>query len=106
MLLKFGVNPVFSIYLLEKFPLLDDIHIKTVGRECIITSGNDGRHIRHSFHYWEGLPKDICRAIDIRTNDLSGQKKTELFTVIKNMLDINFDVILKDDHIHIEYDPS
>lgn len=62
-----------------------------------ITSGNDGIHKKDSKHYENN-------AIDIRTRDMGNRYKT--FKEIQRDLGKNYDVILENDHIHIEYDPK
>lgn len=65
--------------------------------ELVITSGNDGNHMKDSKHY-EGL------AIDIRTRDLTPDQKVKLVNYLRDRLDTLFDIILETDHLHIEYD--
>lgn len=65
--------------------------------EITITSGNDGKHSKHSLHYKN-------KAIDIRTRDM--EQKEKVWRRIKYTLGRDYDVILEDDHIHIEYDPK
>ncbi len=62
-----------------------------------ITSGNDGLHMKESKHYENN-------AIDIRTRDMNNRNRT--FKEIKRDLGVNYDVILEETHIHIEYDPK
>jgi len=62
-----------------------------------ITSGNDGKHMKGSLHYQD-------KAIDIRTKDM--KYKNANWLMIRKQLGHKFDVILKETHIHIEYDPK
>ena len=65
----------------------------------VITSGSDGAHKSNSLHY-------VGRAVDLRTHDLHPQELPSLVSRIKNALGDQFDVVLEDDHIHVEFDPK
>jgi len=86
-----------SYHITGKYNDIDEVHQNIVGREAIITSGRDGRHMANSRHY-SGL------AIDLRTRDILF-KAEELVEALKNKLGNNYDIILEYDHIHLEYDP-
>lgn len=78
---------------------LDSVRMSVFGKSLVITSGNDGEHMKSSKHYTDD-------AVDVRTRDLNTQEK-DLFTKIaQTMLGNQFQVILEKDHLHIEYDPS
>ena len=62
-----------------------------------ITSTNDGVHKKNSKHYTD-------EAIDIRTRDMTNREGTK--NMIHHILGKDYDVILKDTHIHIEHDPK
>ena len=63
--------------------------------ELVITSGKDGTHGNNSLHY-EG------KAVDLRTwNVLDALVKQ-----LKVHLGPNYDVVLEDTHLHVEYDPK
>jgi cell division septal protein FtsQ len=62
-----------------------------------ITSGNDGIHMEGSKHYSN-------EAIDMRIRDMTNRHRT--FREIQRDLGKDYDVILKETHIHIEYDPK
>lgn len=67
--------------------------------EMLITSANDStEHHRWSLHY-KG------EAIDIRTKSLQKARQLAIVKQLKVKLGKTFDVVLEDDHIHIEYDP-
>lgn len=101
MLLKYGVNPIFDSVLYRVLWLIDDVHQRVVGREAIVTSGNDGRHGPNSLHY-KG------RAMDLRTKDLEPSQVSRLAMELKKTLGNDWDVVIehKPPHIHIEYDPK
>ena len=66
--------------------------------EITITSARDGSHMKNSLHY-------VGLAIDIRSHDMSNI--TESAKWIDKFLNINskcFDIVIENDHIHIEYD--
>jgi hypothetical protein len=65
--------------------------------EMTITSAKDGKHMVGSLHY-------TGNAIDIRTRDMIFLSKVK--RQITFDLGIDFDVVLENDHIHIEYDPQ
>jgi len=62
-----------------------------------ITSGNDGKHMKKSLHYEN-------KAIDIRCKNMKYPVGTTLR--IRKTLGHNYDVILEENHIHIEYQPK
>ena len=64
-------------------------------QELIITSTYEGNHSEGSLHY-ANLAIDISR--DLPT--------TYSYTEIRRCLGLDFDVVLKSDHIHIGYDPK
>jgi len=64
-------------------------------QEIIITSTYEGTHGEGSLHY-------AHLAIDVRRD----QATTYSFKEIKRVLGPDYDVVLKPNHIHIEYDPK
>lgn len=66
--------------------------------EITITSARDGSHMKNSRHY-------VGLAIDIRSRDMSNITVSAKW--IDKFLNINskcFDIVIENDHIHIEYD--
>lgn len=63
--------------------------------ELVITSTYEGTHSEGSLHY-------ANLAVDIRRHKNGQQVRDEL----KNKFGMNYDIVLKGDHIHIEYDPK
>tara|TARA_Y100000310_G_C20690483_1_gene821854 strand:- start:1389 stop:1697 length:309 start_codon:yes stop_codon:yes gene_type:complete len=101
MLIKHGVRTSVSLQdpILCILPKLESIYHR-YGHECVITSAVEGRHKEGSKHY-EGL------AIDIRIRFFNSQEqKNEVFLKIQAELGPDYDVVLHDTHIHIEYDPK
>ncbi len=68
-------------------------------KELVITSVNDSKHGENSIHY-KG------NAIDLRTRYFGNQEKIEVYREIQSRLGYDFDVVLENDHIHVEYDPK
>ena len=75
-------------------------------RDIVVTSVNDGRHMKGSRHY-------SGNAFDLRTwtTNTSGiqmdvDEKHTLAVAIINKIGIDYDVVVEKDHLHIEYDPA
>lgn len=69
-----------------------------IGKELVITSCTDGKHMKNSKHY-SGY------AIDIRIRHLSVCEMNNLLAWFKSHHDREFDMVVEKDHIHVEYDP-
>lgn len=67
--------------------------------ELVITSANDSYHSSTSLHF-------SGNAVDLRTFTLPQGKAQEVRDQIASKLNVDFDVILEDDHIHLEYQPK
>ena len=80
-------------------PVIDYITSEVCGRTAIITSTTEGRYIRGNKHS-EGL------AVDLRIIDLSADVQKRYFFALDYALRKLCDVVLKSNHIHIEYNPS
>jgi len=63
--------------------------------ELVVTSTYEGNHSERSLHY-------VDLAEDIRRH----KKGQEVIDRLRNELGIDYDIVLKSDHIHIEYDPK
>ncbi len=66
--------------------------------DMVWTSSNDSRHSLTSLHY-------SGNAVDLRTRTLRAEDRQRCRDKIKEKLNIDFDVILESDHIHLEYQP-
>lgn len=62
----------------------------------VITSTWDGVHSSGSFHYF-------CMALDFR---LPKEKPLQKVEELKEKLGSDYDVVLENDHVHVEYDPK
>lgn len=71
----------------------------TLGYDLTITAGIDGEHAPKSLHY-------ALRAIDVRTRNLTQVQVDKLMIELKVKLGPDYDVVLEDDHLHLEFDPK
>lgn len=69
------------------------------GHDVVITSAVDGRHSRNSLHY-------TGAAVDIRIREISVSIVGKIVQELKEALGHQFDVVLEEDHIHIEFQPK
>jgi hypothetical protein len=69
------------------------------GQAFTITSITDGIHMEDSLHY-QGL------AVDFRIRDLSGITPQKMVQLLRAKLGARYDVVLENDHIHMEFDPT
>ena len=72
------------------------------GRDPVITSANDSKHMAKSLHY-----KNL--AWDLRTRNLSIEETKEFAINLEEELELRpgesqYDVIVEKDHIHVEFD--
>lgn len=73
--------------------------------DLVITSGNDGTHMKGSLHY-------LDRALDLRTKNFPTRDlKFQFLAALKLRLGKGYDVIIEDlggpnEHLHAEYDPT
>ncbi len=67
--------------------------------ELVITSVTDGTHMRGSKHY-TGM------AFDARIRDVVESRAREIARSIGKQLGGDYDVILEESHLHVEYDPK
>lgn len=102
-----GVKPGANIDTLR--PEMNDAVIAAgtaateLGIPNVITSGNDSVHMAGSLHF-EDLAIDVRRGDWPDFNDVATARKQT--TRIKEQLSRDFDVVLENTHIHIEYDPK
>ena len=78
------------------FPVIESAFSpKTV----VITSAKDGKHSRTSLHY-------SGNAIDLRTRHLVEGEADKILLLLREWLTDEFDVVLEEDHIHLEFQPK
>ena len=75
-----------------------------IGQDMLITSANDGKHMKRSKHYTNA-------ALDFRTKHLTSQEKDDLVKEVKRQLGAQYDIILEhrggiNEHLHVEFDPK
>jgi hypothetical protein len=68
------------------------------GSPSVITSGRDGHH-RTNVHY-------LGYALDFRTRHMNPDSLPQIQSEIAAALGPQFDVVLEDDHLHVEFDPG
>lgn len=81
--------------------IVADIIWKLFNQELVVTSVLEGKHKEGSRHY-EG------QAVDFRTRYFTEEETHVVYSLLKSVLltmDSDYDVILEETHIHVEYDP-
>jgi len=68
-------------------------------KEAIITSGRDGKHSPGSLHY-------SGNAVDLRIRHLVEGESGKILLLLQTWLTDEFDVVLEEDHIHVEFQPK
>ena len=69
------------------------------GVEAVMTSGLDGDHSQWSWHHYG------CAA-DFRTRDLIPPHVHMVAAALRDRLGVPYQVVIEDDHIHVEFDPE
>lgn len=72
---------------------------KQLGKELVVTSLCDGRHSKNSLHYFGN-------AVDLRTRHLKDKEKAEVTVLLAKILGKDYDCVLEDTHLHVEFDPE
>jgi hypothetical protein len=72
------------------------------GYDCVVTRARDRDkdQLTNSLHNRDG----ICRAVDLRTKHVNTDQLSSLHHCLKQSLPPDFDCVLEDDHIHLEWD--
>ena len=70
----------------------------TSGGEAIVTSTYEGTHSSGSLHYQH-------KAVDFRRSSSDAISQVAV-NMLKTALGTDYDVVLEDTHIHVEYDPK
>jgi len=78
-------------------PIVREVY-RDFGYTAVITSGVDGKHAKNSLHY-------SGRAFDFRTSNIALGDRIPLAATLSDSLGSEFDVVLENDHIHVEHDP-
>jgi len=98
MKLKPGVKPAGLKPELVLALIVAESVYQNYGYEMTVTSINDGTHGRQTLH-------DFGYAADLRTRNVPESEREPMVTEIQQRLGDQYDVILENDHIHLEYDP-
>ncbi len=69
------------------------------GHNLTITACTDGKHSIGSFHY-------SGAAVDLRTRDLPAGDVSKIAAQIRDCLGADFDVVIENDHLHVEHQPK
>lgn len=96
MLIKTGVDiSRLKRCIRKKLPVIAEIISAIAKEELVVTSTYEGNHSESSLHYCD-------EAVDIRRPNKAGS----VYAEIKRELGPDYDVILYNALIHIEYDPK
>ncbi len=79
--------------------VIDAVFQEVLGNGATITSGVDGKHMFGSKHF-------IGHALDIRTRGIGGLELETITKKLRERLGIDYDVILEETHLHVEFDPK
>jgi len=96
--LKLGVRLPPSIAIPIAHTIIVEV-FRELESDCVITSGREGVHKRSSEHYND-------RALDYRIWGVVTRLRHALVERISHRLGNDFDVVLEDNHLHIEFDPK
>ena len=100
MLIKLGVDISRLIpQIRKKLTWIDKKHWEILGIEAVITSTYEGNHSAGSIHYGNG-------AIDLRTWAHKVKETNRFIADCRREFGIHYDIVVKPDHIHIEWDPK
>ena len=97
--MKFKDGVTYTMGGIGKIILVSERVYKDLGKECVITSLMDGKHMDTSKHY-------VGDAADLRIWFFNNAEKRIAVKQLKKELGVDFDVVLEKDHIHVEYDPK
>lgn len=87
-----------SVPMLFALVVADQVY-REHGYDCVVTSANDAHHSETSLHY-------AGEAVDLRTRMIESEdEQKQIRDQIKGKLNIDFDVVLESDHIHLEHQP-
>lgn len=90
-----GVQPIMFLAAI----VVAGVYYTFDSTECVITSGTEGNHKGHSHHY-KGL------ALDFRIRNIRPGWHHKLLRQTQLALTDEFQVVLSDRCLHVEYDPE
>lgn len=77
--------------------VMDQVYTANGIKDCVITSGDEGKHKANSLHY-------VGKALDFRSREMTAVKQIKVISEARAALGRDFDVVLEPDHIHCEWD--
>ena len=89
-----GMRPEMMLGILVALGVYQEL-----GYIMTITSIVDGKHSRTSLHY-------AGAAVDLRTRHMTEAHKAQAASLIASRLTEDFDVVLEETHIHMEFQPK
>lgn len=102
---KFGVYGLDLSFLHPKmWEVLKEL-TNLIGDDWTITSTKEGTHLPYSKHY-QGKAIDIELPFKDKTNVEGDDRNWDLCIDLGRKFNKEFDILLKETHIHIEYDPK
>lgn len=111
MLIKLGVEITrLDNSIRKKLGVINAVYM-TIGFEPVITSTFEGNHIAGSWHYQNKaidfrLPEQCPRTKPLPDYLDWNQVNSQLVIELKRKLGDDYDIILENSHIHIEFDPK
>jgi formylmethanofuran dehydrogenase subunit B len=76
------------------------------GYDCVVTSVVDGEHSWGSLHYRGDAVDFRIKHVVTNNGSWDDDKIRKIFEAIKAALPDDYDVVLEDDHIHVEFQPK
>lgn len=73
--------------------------LNSLGYDCVITSGSEGKHTSEVSLHYRG------RGLDYRNRDIPAVQRKEVEEKVRIKLGPDYYVVMKADHLHTEYDP-
>lgn len=84
--------------------IMDQVYSQYGIPDCVITSGLDGTHMKHSKHYTgEAFDFGVKQT---PTTYYADNLLYKIVDAVQMRLGENYDVIFETNHIHCEYDPK
>ena len=72
---------------------------RTHGQELVVTAVCGGMHSAGSLHYYG-------YAVDLRTRYFGTEQIAVIASVLRRVLGEDYDVVIHETHIHVEFDPK
>ena len=89
-----GIKPELVLALIVVYHILSEL-----GYDTVITSCTNGKHSTGSLHY-------TGYAVDLRTHFMDTWEQQRVKNMIQVALNNEFDVVLEETHLHIEFQPK